>query len=144
MTIESSCIIQIKDIIENNYNNLINMRNKLKTKKSEFIIMQNNFFANKNFEKMKTNYYNEYKLYELAKYNYFSSINKFLMIIKLKLPEIMSLLIHSYIVYFTTVNKELNQTNDIVRKNLEILLNAINIKNKIENDINTNRKKNNR
>ena len=47
------------------------MRNKLKTKKSEFIIMQNNFFANKNFEKMKTNYYNEYKLYELAKYNYF-------------------------------------------------------------------------
>ena len=141
MTIESSCIIQIKDIIENNYNNLINMRNKLKTKKSEFIIMQNNFFANKNFEKMKTNYYNEYKLYELAKYNYFSTINKFLMIIKLKLPEIMSLLIHSYIVYFTTVNKELNQTNDIVRKNLEILLNAINIKNKIENDINTNRKK---
>ena len=141
MTIESSCIIQIKDIIGNNFNNLISMRNKLKTKKSEFTMIQNNFFVNKNFEKMKTNYYNEYKLYELAKYNYFSTINKFLMIIKLKLPEIMSLLIHSYIVYFTTVNKELNQTNDIVRKNLESLLNAINIKNKIENDINTNRKK---
>ena len=141
MTIESCCIVQINDIIKNNFKNLNNIRNKLKEKKAEFVIIQNDFFSNKHFEKTKNNYYNEYKSYELSKYNYFLTINKFLMLIKLKLPEIMSLLIHSYIEYFKTTNNELNETSIRVRKNLESLLNAINIKNKIENETNINRKR---
>ena len=141
MTIESSCIVQINEIIESNFNNLINIRNQLKVKKAEFSIIQNDFFSNKFSEKKKNNYYNEYKSYELSKNNYFSAINKFMILIKLKLPEIMSLLIHSYIEYFKAVNNELNETNIIVRKNLQSLLNAINIKNKIENDINNNKTK---
>ena len=141
MTIESSCIVQINEIIESNFNNLINIRNQLKIKKAEFAIIQNDFFSNKFFEKKKNNYYNEYKSYELSKNNYFSAINKFMMLIKLKLPEIMSLLIHSYIEYFKTVSNELNEINIIVRKNLESFLNAINIKNKIENDTNNNKTK---
>ena len=90
---------------------------------------------------MKTQYYKEYGEYELSKYDYFSAINKFLTLIKFKLPEIMSLLVYSYFVYFSTVQKELNETNNIARINLENLLSTSNIKNKIESDININRKK---
>ena len=141
MSIDSSSIQQINSINEKNFKNIYNIRNRLQTKKEEFIILQNNFFVNKNYEQMKTKYYNDYKTYELLKYDYISSINKFIMTINLKLPEIMSLLSYSYITYFNKVNDELNQTNTNIRKTLENLLNSVNIKNKIENEINTNRKK---
>ena len=140
-SIDSSCMLQINSLIEKNFKNLHNIRNGLRTKKEEFIIIQNNYFANKNHEQMKNKYYNDYKTYELLKYDYISSINKFIMTINLKLPEIMSLLSYSYITYFNKVNDELNQTNTNIRKILENLLSSVNIKNKIENEINTNRKK---
>ena len=140
-TIESSSIIQINDIITKNFTNLSNIRNKLNIKREEFKSFRSEFLSNKNYEVMKNKYYKEYKEYELSKYDYFSSINKFLMLIKLKLPEIISLLIYSYYIYFTSVEKELKQINDTVRKNLESLLGSINLKNKIENDIIINRKK---
>ena len=140
-TIESSSIIQINDINTNRFKNLNNIRNKLNLKREEFKSFRSDFLSNKNYETLKNKYYKEYQEYELSKYDYFSSINKFLLLIKLKLPEIISLLIYSYYIYFTAVEKELNQINDTVRKNLESLLGAIGLKNKIENDINANRKK---
>ena len=141
MSIDSSCILQINNIIQNNFKNLFNIRKRLQTKKEEFIIIQNNFFGNKNYEQMKNKYYNDYKTYELLKYDYISSINTFNMHINLKLPEIMSLLIYSYITYFNKVYDELNQTNNNVRKTLEKLLNSVNMKNKIENEMDSNKKK---
>ena len=139
-TIDSSCIIQINDMIEKNIKILNNKRINLKVKKAEFCFYQNEFFNNKSWEQTKDKYYKEYQNYELAKYDYFSYINKFLMLIKFKLPEIMSLLIYSYIVYFTTVKEELSQINNIVRINLEKFISYSSLKNKIENDIITKKK----
>ena len=140
-TIDSSCIIQINDIIGKQMKNLFNIRNKIKTKKEEFYEVKSDFLSNKHYEQEKNKYYKEYLTYELLKYDYFSTVNKFLILIKLKFPEILSLLIYSYITYFSTVTKELKQINDTVRKNLESLLNATSIKNKIETGINIYRKK---
>ena len=139
-TIDSSCLIQINDIITKQFKNLNNRRNKVKTKKEEYNSFKIRFLSNKNYEAMKSEYYKEYSEYELSKYDYFSTINRFLMLIKLKLPEILSLLIYSYFVYFSTVKNELDQINDTVRINLESLLSASNIKNKIDSDIKNNRK----
>ena len=139
-TIDSSCIIQINDILLKQFQNLINIRNKIKIKKEEFKSFQYNFLSNRYGESMKNQYYKECKEYELAKYDYFSIVNKFFISIKIKIPEILSLLVISYFNYFSSVRDELNQINNTVRKNLESLLGAINIKNKIESDIKNKRK----
>ena len=135
MTIDSSCMLQINDIIIKQLENLYILRDKLNNKKDEFKYIQNDFLSNKNHKSMKNNYYKEYGDYELLKYDYFSSINKLLLLIKLKLPEIMSLLTSSYFAYFSAVRDELNEINNKVRKNLEKLFGAVSIKNKIETDI---------
>ena len=134
-TIDSSCLIQINSVFEESLKILDNMRINLKIKKAEFVLAQNEFLNNKHWEQVKDKYYKEYQSYELLKNNYFTTINKFLISIRLKLPEIISLLIYSYLVYFSTVKDELNQTNILVRKNLEDLLSYTSIKNKIEKDM---------
>ena len=95
-TIESSSIIQINDINTNRFKNLNNIRNKLNLKREEFKSFRSDFLSNKNYEALKNKYYKEYQEYELSKYDYFSSINKFLLLIKLKLPEIILLLLYLF------------------------------------------------
>jgi hypothetical protein len=63
-------------------------------------------------------------------------INKILMTIRLKLPEILLLLTHSFILYFSNVKDEISDSNLLIRKNLENIFSKIKIKNKIENDMN--------
>ena len=140
-TIDSSCLTQINDIIISQFKKLENIRNKMNNKKEEYNAFKKEFLGNKNYESIKNKYYKEYKEYELSKYIYFSSINKFMMLIKLKFPEIISLLIYSYYVYFNGVKNEFIQTNNIIRIKLQSLLNAMKLKNKIEKDIDLNQSK---
>ena len=144
MTIDSSCSIQINDIISNYINKLSNLRINLNNKISNFIQIQNKYLSiKKNKKESKTlnsKYYDEYKSFEIMKYDYCCLLNKMKLVIKLKIPEMISLLTHSYITFFTNVKDELAQSNQIVRKNLEIILNKVKIKNKIENNMEQNRK----
>ena len=140
-TIDSSCLTQINDIIISQFKKLENIRNKMNNKKEEYNAFKKEFLGNKNYESIKNKYYKEYKEYELSKYIYFSSINKFMMLIKLKFPEIISLLIYSYYVYFNGVKNEFIQTNNIIRIKLQSLLNAMKLKNKIEKDMDLNQNK---
>ena len=59
------------------------------------------------------------------------------MIIKLKIPEIISLLAYSYNIFFSSINQELNDINQSVRTNLENLLNKAKIRDKIEKEMKT-------
>ena len=72
---------------------------------------------------------------ETLKYNYCCILNKMIMVMKLKIPEMVSLLTYSFIVFFSNIRDEIIESNQIVRKNLEIILNRVKIKNKIEKNM---------
>lgn len=139
MTIDSSCSIQINDIITNNLHKLSKLRNNLNNKIINFIQIQNKYLNIKKNKKeskaLKGKYYEEYKGIEEMKYKYCCMLNQMIMAIKLKIPEMISLLTYSYIVFFTNIKDELYESNQIVRKNLEIILNRVIIKKKIEKKI---------
>ena len=140
-TIDSSCLIQINNIIIPEFKKLENIRNNTKNKKEEFKAFKKEFLANKNYESLKNKYYKEYEEYEISKYNYFSSFNKLTILIKLKFPEVMSLLVYSYFVYFNGVKNEFNHIHDIIKIRLQRIIDAMKIKNKIESDMEVNQKK---
>ena len=125
MTIDSSCSIQINDIITNNLHKLSKLRNNLNNKIINFMQIQNKYLNTKKNKKeskaLKGKYYEEYKSLEAMKYKYCCMLNQIIMVIKLKIPEMISLLTYSYIVFFTNIKDELFESNQIVRKNLEII-----------------------
>ena len=143
-TIDSSCMIQINGIIKEDLKHLRELRFNLNNKQNEFLNLQSKFLGIKKNKKesksLKEKYYNEYKNIEYLKYEYLCQINKILMKLKLKVPEMISLLAYSYIVFFSNIKDELIETNQIVRKNLEYLLNKSKIKTKLENDMSQNKK----
>ena len=138
--IESSCEPQIEAIITNYFQKLEKMGTQLNNKKIEFSNTQNKYLTTKKDKKdnneLKDRYYNEYKNIEIMEYDYCSLMNQVLMEIKLKIPEIILLLTHSYVNYFSNVNKEINHLNQQVKNNLVDIFNKVKIKNKIENEIN--------
>ena len=62
------------------------------------------------------------------------------MMLKTKLQKIISLLTYSYITLFTNIRNELEQTNNLIRNNLENILNKVKVQSKIEKDIDKNKK----
>ena len=142
-SIDSSCSFQINDIIKNNFKKLNILRTNINDKMEDFLECQNKYLTTKvnktDCNLLKEKYYGEYKTIEIFKYEYCFMINKILMIIRLKLPEILLLLIHSFILYFSNVKDELSDSNLLIRKNLENIFSKIKIKNKIENDMNANK-----
>ena len=143
-TIDSSCMMQINDIIKEDLKHLRELRANLNNKQIEFLNLQSKYLGIKKNKKeskaLKEKYYDEYKNNENLKYEYFCQINKILMKLKLKAPEMISLLAYSYIVFFSNIKDELVETNQIVRKNLEYILNKTKIKTKLENDMDQNKK----
>ena len=139
-SIDSSCIFQINDIIKSNFKKLNILRTNIKYKMEDFLAYQNKYLTTKinkaDSNLLKEKYYGEYKTIEIFKYEYCFMINKILMTIRLKLPEILLLLTHSFILYFSNVKDEISDSNLLIRKNLENIFSKIKIKNKIENDMN--------
>ena len=143
-TIDSSCSVQINDIITNYFKKLKELRNNYNIKKNEFLSIQNKYLSTKKnkkeYDSLKEKYYQEYKKIETLKYDYCYMINEIIMIIKLKIPEIISLLIYSYTIFFSNVKGELNESNQSVRKDLENILSKFKIRDKIEKEMNNNKK----
>ena len=142
-TIDSSCSYQINNIVINDIKKLIKLRSIISNEKNEFLVTQNKFLNKKNKKEnksLKEKYYTEYKNLENKKYIYYTMINKYIMMLKTKLPEIISLLTYSYITFFTNIRNELEQTNNLIRNNLENILNKVRIQSKIEKDMDKNKK----
>ena len=142
-TIDSSCSNQINELFKEYFKKLVKLRIKINEKINDISIIQNKFLTTKIKKKssniLKENYYEEYKNIEILKYDYCTLINKILLVIKLKLPELISFLTYSYIIYFSKVKDEINEFNQIVRTNLENILKKIKIKNKVESDMDNNK-----
>ena len=144
-TIDSSCSFQINNIIANDIHKLLKLRISMNNEKNDFSANQYKFLNTKKRKKEnkalkeKEKYYTEYKNFENKKYNYYSMLNKCILNIKLKIPEIISLLTYSYITFFTNIHNELEQTNILVRQNLENIVNQVKIRKKIEKDMDTNK-----
>ena len=143
-TIDSSCSIQINNLITNYFKTQINLRKNIIKKNNELLSIQNKYLTTKRNKKekdsIKEKYYTEYKNIELMKYDYCFLINKIIMIIKLKIPEIISLLTYYYTIFFSNIKDELNELNQIVRDNLENILDKMKIKDNIEKKMNNNKK----
>ena len=143
-SIDSSCSFQINDLIKNNFKKLDILRTNINEKIENFLVCQNKYLTTKvnnaDSNILKEKYYGEYKTIEIFKYEYCLMINKILLTTRLKLPEILLLLTHSFILYFSNVKDELSDSNLLIRKNLENIFTKIKTKNKIENDMNVNKK----
>ena len=138
-SIDSSCTFQINDIIKSNFKKINILRTDINDKIEDFLTSQNKYLTTKvnktDSNLLKEKYYSEYKTIEIFKYEYCLMINKILMRVRLKLPEILLLLTHAFSIYFSNVKDELNDSNLLIRKNLENIFNKVKIKNKIEDDM---------
>jgi len=142
-TIDSLFILQLKNY-QNKYINKIKIqRYNLATKMSEMVEIQNKFLslkknsnnsANNNYTTMKNNYYLKYNSIELLKYEYICSLNKLLMMIQIELPQSISLLSFSLMVFFKQISESLKEVDGPIKDNLEKINVRVCIKNKfIEN-----------
>ena len=112
---------------------LINLRNKfLSTKKSTY--NTNSYNTSKN------NYYKKYNTIEIYKYEYICSLNKILMLKQIELPQMISLLSFSLMAFFRQINELLKEIDAPIKDNLEKINKRINIKNKILENMKTNKK----
>jgi len=142
-TIDSLFILQLKNYQNKYFNKIKLKRYNLATKISEMIEIQNKFLslkkssnnsANSNYITMKNNYSLKYESIELLKYEYICSLNKLLMMIQIELPQSISLLSFSLMVFFKQINESLKEVDEPIKDNLEKINVRVSIKNKfIEN-----------
>ena len=142
-TIDSLFILQLKNYQNKYFNKIKLKRYNLATKISEMIEIQNKFLSlkkssnnssNSNYITMKNNYSLKYESIELLKYDYICSLNKLLMMIQIELPQSISLLSFSLMVFFKQINESLKEVDEPIKDNLEKINVRVSIKNKfIEN-----------
>ena len=139
-TIDSLFILQLKNYQNKYFNNIKLQRYNLASKISEMIEIQNKFLSmKKNTNKssyftMKNNYYLKYDSIELLKFEYICSLNKLLMMIQIELPQSISLLSFSLMVFFRQINDSLKEVDGPIKDNLEKINVRVSLKNKfIEN-----------
>ena len=142
-TIDSLFILQLKNYQNKYFNKIKLKRYNLATKISEMIEIQNKFLSlkkssnnstNSNYITMKNNYSLKYESIELLKYEYICSLNKLLMMIQIELPQSISLLSFSLMVFFKQINESLKEVDEPIKDNLEKINVRVSIKNKfIEN-----------
>lgn len=144
-TIDSLFILQLENYKKNLKQHIKIQRYKLSIKISELINLKSKILSTKlnshnssNFTSSKNNYYSKYKSIEMSKYKYICSLNKILMMKQIELPQLISLLSFSLMIFFRQINDVLKEIDAPIKDNLEKINVRILLKNKIiekfEND----------
>ena len=146
-TIDSLFILQLENFKKKQFQKVKILRYNLALKITELINLQNKFLSTKkstyssnSFKSAKNNYYIKYKTIEIYKYDYICALNKIMMLKQIELPQIISLLSFSLMVFFRQINEALKEVDAPIKDNLEKINKRINIKNKIIENMKNNKK----
>ena len=137
-TIDSLFILQLENYLKKTFHNIKIHRYNLALKISELIYLQNKFLSTKkssynsnSYKSAKNNYYLKYKTIEIYKYEYINNLNKILMMKQIELPQLISLLTFSIMVFFRQIHNALREIDEPIKDNLEKINARITFKNKI-------------
>ena len=146
-TIDSLFILQLENYKKKHFQKVKILRYNLALKITELINLQNKFLSTKkstytsnSFKSAKNNYYIKYKTIEIYKYDYICALNKIMMLKQIELPQIISLLSYSLMVFFRQINEVLKEIDAPIKDNLEKINKRITIKNKIVENMKNNKK----
>ena len=137
-TLDSLFILQLENYLKKTFHNIKVHRYNLALKISELIYFQNKFLSTKkslynssSYKSAKNNYYLKYKTIEIFKYEYLCNLNKILMMKQIELPQLISLLTFSIMVFFRQIHNVLKEIDEPIKDNLEKINARITFKNKI-------------
>ena len=144
-TIDSLFIMQLSNYKNKYLHNIKIQRYNLALKISELIDIQNQFLSLKinnsnNYKTMKDDYYSKYNNVELNKYEYLSNLNKILMMMQIEFPQTICLLSFSFLAFCKQIHESLKEIEGPIKDNLEKINVKEEIKKKIINNMNKEKK----
>ncbi len=140
-TIDSLFILQLENC-KKKFKSIKIQRYNLAVKISELLNMQNKFLSTKKssynsngFKNAKDSYYKKLKTIEIYKYEYICNLNKLLMMAQIEIPQIVSLLAFSFMVFFRQVYNVIKEIDAPIKDNLEKINARISIKDEVIDDM---------